>query len=532
MRAVNVYCTWSWYRTFVLVFGFAAVFSLASLAPAQKDQDGVDVKSAQAKIKEFKKFFGNSNEYVRKAAVEDLGECNHALCAKPLLAALSDKSDEVRSVVIPALRKQTTPAASHFLNRELAKQRKVEAQIAIMEVFRVTRPKVAFPTILKIAGNKKFASRVVAAEILGLYPAEVKKSAGLLLEMLRDANPQIRLIAIDALVKLQHAKLVDICLGLLKTEKDWRVKASAIAAIPPFRQKRTIEPLIRVFETEKGRLFDDTYRALLEITGEAYRPRPTRWRKWWKNNQKHFKVPTLAEMTARRKKQKASMAAYASGSTDKPPFHGINTKSKRMLFLLDVSFSMVDKVVMSTKDPRKAEAFKLRYGGYNTKVELAREELIRYVATLEPHVKFNIILFSSVIKPWKSNLVSANSGNRNSALKMLSRITPDWIAANTNAGHGGTNTFGALNLALGLKDKPQKKPSKNHKVEGDTVFFMTDGMPEIGLITDPNELVEYVLEVNKRAKIVFHTLTFDQGNANFLKRLADGTGGQYVVIGG
>lgn len=500
-----------------------------TLATAQ-DSGQLGRDEVVKRVAEFDTYYANQNEHVRRAAVEDLGETDHADVVKSLLTALGDKELIVRSAAVEALAKQTSKEAAHELTIELGRNRPLEYHVALLEVMKKLRPPVAYDAILKLADDRKFELKLLAAEILGLMPSQGGKSEKLLVPMLKDSEAQLRLVAIEALKNLRYEGLADLCLQVLAEESDWRVKASALEALPDYREKRIVAALIEYLRKEEGRIVDDTFRALQALTGEDIPPKIEMWEKWWAKVSERYVVPSEADIAARKKKLKEAMAAYGGGGEDDVPYHGIHTRSQRILFVLDVSFSMKDKVVLDSRNPEKMKAFEERYRGFETKIELAREELITVVAGLKPHVKFNIILFNSEVKPWKPGLVSANGGNRSAAIKFLSRLSPEWLDAATTAGKGQTNTFGALNLVFGLKDEPQIAPSKNHTVDGDTVFFLTDGMPEVGTIVDPQALLDYALEVNRTAKIVFHTITFGNANGSLLEPLATRSGGQYVVI--
>ncbi|MEZ6196530.1 MAG: HEAT repeat domain-containing protein [Planctomycetota bacterium] len=493
-------------------------------------------EEADAAIAEYEKYGKNSNEHVRRSAVDDLGNCNHPDVVPLLLAAMEDKSDTVRATVPSALVKQTTKGAYFQLTRELGKNKDLDTRLAILDTFKVNRPQVAYDKVLEFAEGKTFELRVVAAQLLGLLESENKKSEKALMELLKDSEPQVRIVAIDSLARLKYKDFHDLCLKTMREDKDWRVQSAAVAAIPALRLKESVIPLIDFLGEAEGRLADDVYHTLVELTGEDYPPKPERWKKWWDRLPPTWEPPSPAELDARREKLAKSMAAYGASDGGRP-YHGIQTRSQRILFVLDVSYSMKQKVVIKDLSETEQKEFKERYGKpdgtfYDSKIEIAREELINYLATLPPYVSFNIILFNSEVKKWKPGLVKASGGSRSSAIKFLSRLDPEWLDSVTTQGKGSTNTFGAMNAVFGLKDEPQMKPTKNHKVDGDTVFFLTDGLPEVGEITDTDQLLEYFFRINNTMKICFHVITFGVSNRSFLKPMAEQTGGRYVEIAG
>ena len=133
-------------------------------------------------------------------------------------------------------------------------------------------------------------------------------------------------------------------------------------------------------------------------------------------------------------------------------------------------------------------------------------------------------------------MVKATSGNKNKAIKMLARLTPEAVAPTgggfrrAGAIQGQTNTFEALNACFGIF-KGDEIDKKAFKTEADTVFFLSDGNPSTGRITQPQALVDYVAAVNKRAKLVIHTISFGNANKHLMEIIAQRSGGQFVMIG-
>jgi hypothetical protein len=72
---------------------------------------------------------------------------------------------------------------------------------------------------------------------------------------------------------------------------------------------------------------------------------------------------------------------------------------------------------------------------------------------------------------------------------------------------------------------------KRYKTEADTVFFLSDGSPTFGDIVEPQPLLAHVAELNRKARLVIHTIGFGSGNRVIMRRIAEITGGQYVCIG-
>ncbi len=488
---------------------------------------------AAALVEEFFKFYMNPNEHVRKAAVMGLEECDHELAVEPLLKAVLDESIAVRKEAEKGLARQTTHQAHHALLRELRDSKDVNLSVAILESFKVSRPKSAYETAIKLTTHKEAAMRVHSAELLGVLEPRGGGSVQALAPLLLDKEADVRIAALASLAQLKADNLAQESLRLLKEDPQWRVRASSIEFLKKLRIKESIQPLIDAMKSEQGRLFDDCHEALKVITAETFlQPSVEDWQSWWNQVKDHFEVPTQKQIEDRKSAQAAADSRYTRTKKEYAPFVGIPTRSQRMLFLLDVSNSMVDRLSIESGDPARLKDFRERYGDYDTKIDLAREELISTIATLGDHVKFNIVTFHTFVEKWKDTLQQANQGNKNAAMKFLTRLTPDYVngIARQAKENGRTNTFDALNVAFGVGNSQKPQASKMHSVESDTVFLITDGMPTAGRITDPQELIRYVGAANRRAKMVFHVVTFNHGNESLLKTIAEHSGGHYLVI--
>ena len=83
-----------------------------------------------------------------------------------------------------------------------------------------------------------------------------------------------------------------------------------------------------------------------------------------------------------------------------------------------------------------------------------------------------------------------------------------------------------------LDEKKGATPSGNFRDTPDTVFFLTDGKPTVGDITEPETLLSWFAERNRFARMHFNVITFgsQETNDRFLRRLAEENGGQFVQV--
>ncbi|NRA97873.1 MAG: HEAT repeat domain-containing protein [Planctomycetes bacterium] len=511
--------------TLILVLALAA--SLAAQA---------DSAQAKAALAEFKIYWKNENEFVRKAAIEELWATDHLFVTRQLLACLNDPSDVVVASATIGLGMQRNKLGVTELIQKMWRGRKRLERLAIIEAFKHSVPQQAYSAVLDLADDKDWEIRANGCELVARYNDHEGQGLGAVLPLAKDREALVRLAAMDAIVLLRNSRGHTAGLEGLK-DRDWRVRAASIKICRQYRRKSSIDPLIALLKDEHGRLVDDAAAALRDICDRDIPGDHERWTKWWTRAKDRFKVPTAAEVAERKRKESVRRVGYdPPRQSDYPPYHGIKTRSRRILFVIDISTSMADNLTIDHENREAVEEFRKRYGDLDqTKIEIARNELIDMVEGLKSFAKFNIITFNSKAHSWRKTMVKATGGNKSKAIKMLARLTPATVAPTgglRRAGtiQGRTNTFEALNACFGVftGDEVDKKA---FKTEADTVFFLSDGNPSTGRITQPQALTDYVATVNKRARLVIHTVSFGNANKQLMAIIAQQSGGQFVMIG-
>jgi len=351
-------------------------------------------------------------------------------------------------------------------------------------------------------------------------------AAKALLPLLDDRVPALRVMTATALGNLRAPDAAKPLIELL-TASDWSLKKAAAEALAKIRVKESIEPLITRFEQEEGLMLEVLYQALVAITGQDFRYRTEGWRKWWERYGPSFKIPTEQEIEVARQKAREALRGYAK--PDKRKYHKIETLSRKMIFIIDISSSMKDKIVIPPDAPPAAqEEFPDR-----VKMEIAKKELIELLATLDANVYFDIITFAGNVKSWKGTLVSGTA--RTSAIKYVSKLEPiEAPRAGRRGKVGGgeeqkTNTYAAMMAAFGLADAAI--PDWRARTQVDTIFLVTDGLPTTGKVTEVPKLIREITELNRSRGVVIHLITFDKIAARRLGPLATNNGGQVVLRG-
>jgi Mg-chelatase subunit ChlD len=92
---------------------------------------------------------------------------------------------------------------------------------------------------------------------------------------------------------------------------------------------------------------------------------------------------------------------------------------------------------------------------------------------------------------------------------------------------GNTNIHDALELAFHIVGMGAR--DKNYEIGADTIFFLSDGIPNRGKITDPVMILEEVKRWNQLRRVKIHAVGVGSDHqAAFMKALADASGGTYV----
>ena len=177
----------------------------------------------------------------------------------------------------------------------------------------------------------------------------------------------------------------------------------------------------------------------------------------------------------------------------KAAFFGIRVESHRVVFVLDISGSMLEEL-------------RARYVGEkgDYRIDRAKKELRQVVENLDEGALFNVIAFNSAVMPWQET-VSASSG--------ATRAECDaWIEK--LGALGGTNLFDSLRAAF---DDP----------DVDTIVVLSDGEPSVGELTEPSAIRDEVQRWNRDRGIVIRTVAMG-GSFKILEWLAEDSGGLHV----
>lgn len=505
-------------------------------------------------VREFKKYFKKYKDTPsRVEAVLSLkGEQSPAI-VDVMVPVLKDKEAEVVRAAIEVLAELKAPKPIRALMLELEETKDENIRLGILETVALggmaLDPETFYGTVEDKSWDvrRRGVNAIVAAALsnptqrIDLTDPEDDKPkrrpkdwpqspVDAIKSLCLDKEVAVRCAAIEGLALLDSPEVLAPARELLNDEV-WQVRASAIHSLAKVRDAGSIEPLINRMQIEEGRLVADIGYALGELTARNFGQDKESWKTYWDGFKDKFRMPTDEQLKAFREAQKKSAALYKpQGAVS---YHGIDTPSRRILFVIDVSGSMENEVI---------EKERFEDGEYPSfsRMDIVKTELARTIEGLEDYVEFNVESFATDVKHWKKGLVKANILNKSSAMDWVNRL--EALGGNSNAdlaragltgsanmAAGKTNTFGALMAALsaagtGLKDK-------EYEVAVDTIFFLSDGRPSTGKYVDTEDILREVLKANELRKVVIHTIAIGEFQKSFMQQLAQKSGGVFVDLG-
>lgn len=163
-------------------------------------------------------------------------------------------------------------------------------------------------------------------------------------------------------------------------------------------------------------------------------------------------------------------------------FYGVNIFAKYIIFVLDISGSM---------------------DSYEAKLQLKNA-----YSDLTDTEYFTIIVFNDRVSWWKEKLQSATQAHKEEA--------DEWVMSLPFG--GSTNACDALQKAIEIaKQKPK----------AESIYFLTDGLPNVGPITNTQEIVNATKKWNNGA-VNIHTIGIGHHqDKRFLSALAENNYGKY-----
>ena len=422
-----------------------------------------------------------------------------------LLANLGDESVDKRTVkllgkgkphekvfALLATAKVTDPKVVATVRKGLADPA-LEVRRAAAQVLGERRDRESLPQLRKLMASKdgddvRLAIEAITA-IEGASSAWTKELAG----YAAHADREVRNAAIGVIGDARDKRHIAVVLQAL-THDDWSTRFAAIAALQSMRHKQAVGPLIERMAVETGRMRKRIAEALWHLTAQPFDEDLARWQGWWRDAEAKFTVATDKDLD--RAEAERERKRLAARTTVQAKFFGLQVESQRVIFVLDVSGSMLESMYGRYVGKRGA-----------ARIDVAKEELKQAIENLEPGTLFNVFTFASSVARWqKEGIGIGTEQSRQAALEWIDRL----------GAQGATNLYDSVKQAFEDPDV-------------DTIFILSDGEPTNGEVIDPHRIREDVAFWNRHRRIKINTIAIG-GNLEILEWLAKDSGGTYLQM--
>jgi hypothetical protein len=494
-------------------------------------------RADESQIQLFKKYYGTYKDTAsRVEAILSLEDSDEAAVVELLAPKLKDADLEITNAIVRVFSSFTADGQIEALLTALKTDKSEVVRVGVLRAIAAGKYAGVQPAVAACLADKSW--EVKRRAIQALFVLGDTSQAPALVAMCSDKEePAVRCEAIETLARFRSELVVEPAIHGL-ADKLWQVKASSVFALRQVRSLAAIEPLIAELAVpENGRLLPEIAEALANLTGLEHGVDAELWRQWWEGAKANYVLPTeqgiayMREKTVARTGEGRDVKYNQTGVVE---YNGIQTLSRSILFVIDVSGSM--EAMVTEKERFEA-------GGYTSlsRMEICKTELMRTLERLEPYVNFNVLAFATDIDPWKQKLVQANILNKSAAKSWVARLEPIGgsskedlammgLANSAGLDKGKTNTYGALTAALNVSSAP-RTGDKSYLTDVDTIFFLSDGRPTVGTFVDTDDILREIKAANELRKVVIHTIAIGEFEKTFMRRMAEQNGGVFVDLG-
>jgi hypothetical protein len=283
-------------------------------------------------------------------------------------------------------------------------------------------------------------------------------------------------------------KLLDL-FTITLAHDDWSTRLATLNALEMVRKAPVVGIIVERMQEEGGRMLRECADSLWRLTGEPYRLRTVAWKGWYEGNKDSIEIISSSKLARLEEEEETRRLK----ETSRVEFFGIRIESKSVIFILDISGSMLERL-------------RSRYVGKTgeTRIDRAKSELVKAIESLEEGALFNVVAFNGGVLPWKDGLSAATGSTRSECVEWVNKL----------GALGGTNLFDSLEQAFQDQDV-------------DTIMILSDGEPTAGQMTEPSGIRREVLSWNEDRNVRIHTVAMG-GSLKILEWLAEDSDGQHT----
>ena len=353
----------------------------------------------------------------------------------------------------------------------------------------------SLPDLRAMLKNAKFpGDQRIALEAISAIERNSSAWTNELVGFCTHQDRDVRNTAIELLGKSKDKRRVPVLLQALEHD-DWSTRFATIDALAEMRDKQSVPKLIDRLEKEQGRMRKQIAQVLWQLTAQTFEEDFGKWKSWWVEAGEKFTVASEKDIdkAEQERERKRLMERTRAGGAK---FFGIKVESHRVIFIIDISGSMLESMYGRYVGKRGA-----------ARIDVAKQELITAINNLEEGTLFNILAFSSSVARWQEQGIGVNTAqSRTAAIEWINRL----------GARGATNLYDSVKMAFEDKDV-------------DTIFIMSDGEPTNGEVIDPYRIREDVAFWNKHRKVKINCIAIG-GNLEILEWIATDAGGKYVEM--
>jgi len=377
------------------------------------------------------------------------------------------------------------------LVRKALKDKDVTVRQAAAQVLAARLDEESVPDLRALMEKPKTPEDIrIALEAINTIKGPMSKWLREMAKYSAHEDRDVRNAAVAVLADAREKRHLPALMVALEHE-DWSTRYLAITGVAKLRNASVVPKLIERMQVEKGRMKRHLADALWQLTAQPFDEDEEKWAAWWKVAKSDFKVATDKQ----RDKAEAALEKQrlTQRTVSKAKFFGIKVESHRVIFVIDVSGSMMESMYGREIDGRGA-----------ARIDIAKQELAQAIKNLDPGALFNIFAFSNGVARWSQEDIGVNnSTTRQGALTWIERL----------GASGGTNLYDSVREAFADKDV-------------DTIFILSDGEPTVGDEIDPFRIRQDVAKWNKYRKVKINAIAIG-GNLEVLEWLAKDAGGTY-----
>ncbi|MEN8149022.1 MAG: HEAT repeat domain-containing protein [Planctomycetota bacterium] len=488
----------------------------ASAAPTVEELDEADPEAAG--VAEREAIRTETDPGILAAKIRGLRIVEDLRTAATIVPFLRHESDLVRETTVLVLSRTTAEPVKAYLREKALSWTTGVGKAYAARVLGNLRDAAAVPYLLEHAENAYWLVRAHVARALGL--AGDATSIPAIRRRVEDKSMKVRIAAMDALARFgdrggPHWEVVADNLGAAS----WPVRSAAADCLGAMGRMDAVEPLIARMEIESGRVREDIHAALKAITRDDLGRKPEYWRDWWEKE----KARNPGRLPERGKGPKG--ASKGAKGYDTPTYYGLRVYSRGIGYVIDTSGSMAYVIRL---DGAWLKRQNRSYPTEAAKHALARQEVEASLRKLDPRTKFNVYFFRTVVSSLSGKMLAATPANVDKALRRIDTEVPRF-----DTGQGAayrTNYVDVFRKLLSVKSGALPPPGFSGAP--DTIFFLTDGKPTAGDITQPDALRSWFREMNRFERIRVHVITFGSTEIDpvFLGGLATDNGGVFVQV--